>query len=147
MGNTFEDKQRKMEALFENCGSQEEKYRKIIELGQQLPLLDPIHKIPENKVKGCQSTLYLHTCEEGPFLIFGAESDALISAGLAAILIRVYSGETPETLLKISPAFLEKLGITSSLTPNRANGLYSIHLRMKQEALQFLVKKGKGEGT
>ena len=74
-------------------------------------------------------------------MTFEAEADALISAGLAALLTQVYSGETPETILKCPPTYLDEIGISASLTPNRANGLYSIHLRMKQEALKLLMKK------
>lgn len=103
--------------------------------------MDPKNKIPENLVKGCQSTMYLHAELVGNVIHFTADSDALISAGLAAILIQVYSGETPETVLTCPPEYLETLGISASLTPSRANGLYSIHLKMKQEALKLLMKK------
>lgn len=138
--NTYNQKESEINFLFQNCKSQEERYQKIIEFGQNLPKLDPRHKIQENVVKGCQSTLYLYTYKEGSVLNFNAESEALISSGLAAILIHLYSGETPEFILKSSPVFLETLGITASLSPNRANGLYNIHLRMKQEALKFLIQ-------
>jgi sulfur transfer protein SufE len=141
MENSCESKQKHIISLFEACRSQEERYQKIIDLGKHLPKLNDLYKSAENKVAGCQSILYLRTYQEGSFLFFEAESDALISAGLAAILIKVYSGETPESILTIPPAYLEKLGITASLTPNRANGLYSIHLRMKQEALKSLTRK------
>ena len=111
----------------------------IIDLGKSLPKLDSAFKVPENRVKGCQSIVYLHTQKMDRVLLFSAESDALISQGLAALLIKVYSGETPDTLLKCPPTFLEELDIPSSLTPNRANGLYSMHLRMQQEALKHLL--------
>ncbi len=127
--------------LFQSCASQEERYQQIIDLGKHLPKLDAVYKNPENRVAGCQSLLYLRTYQENSLLYFEADSDALISAGLAAILIQVYSGETAETILTQAPAYLEQLGITASLTPNRANGLYSIHLRMKQEALKALLTK------
>lgn len=135
-------KQLLLKTLFNDCLCEEAKYKKIIELGRQQPQLDPCYKVPENIVKGCQSTMYLHSqChEEG--VIFAASSDALISSGLAALLIQVYSGETPETILKCPPHFLEDLGVNASLTPSRANGLYSIHLKMKQEALKFLMNPG-----
>jgi cysteine desulfuration protein SufE len=133
------NKQNEIKDAFLLCRSEEERYQKIIEWGRQLPKLDAIFKTAENRVKGCQSTLFLRsTFQEGLFF-FDAESDALISAGLAALLIKVYSGETPETILKCPPTYIEELGISASLTPNRANGLYSIHLRMKQEALKALI--------
>ena len=135
-------KQHHIKSLFSDCTCEESKFKKIIELGRQQPALDSCHKTPENIVKGCQSTMYLHTQHHEDGIIFSASSDALISSGLAALLIQVYSGETPETILKCPPDFLEELGVSASLTPSRANGLYSIHLRMKQEALKFLMKKG-----
>lgn len=128
-----------MIALFNNCPTEEARYQKIMELGRQLPAFAPKEKKPENLVKGCQSTMYLHSSLTKEGMMIMAESDALISAGLAAILIQVYNGESPETVLKCPPTYLEKLGISASLTPNRANGLYSIHLRLKQDALRLLV--------
>ena len=134
-------KQQLIKTMFDNCLTEEAKYMKIIELGKEEPLLLPQYKTPQNIVKGCQSTVYLNSYLENQYVIFQAESNALISAGLAAILIRVYSGETPEAILKCPPTYLEELGISTSLTPSRANGLYSIHLRMKQEALKLLIEK------
>lgn len=133
------EKQNQIRALFAACKTEEEKYQKIIELGRGQPPLDPRYKVKENRVQGCQSKMYLHTRLEGERVLFEGESDALISSGLGAILIQVYSGETAETILKCPPSYLEDLGISASLTPSRANGLYSIHLRMKQEALKFLM--------
>jgi len=133
-------KQQKIKDLFANCPTKEKKYEKIIELGRQLPFFPQQDKTPENFVKGCQSTMYLTSKLENGLVHFAAESDALISAGLAAILLQVYEGETPETILKCPPTYLDELGISASLTPNRANGLYSIHLRMKQDALNLYMK-------
>lgn len=133
------EKQQRISAIFSACVTEEEKYIKIIELGKSLPVLEAQYKIPENIVQGCQSTMYLRSYLQEGKVMFQADSDALISSGLAAILIQVYEGETPEAILKCPPDYLEQLGIGASLTPNRANGLYSIHLRMKQDALKFLL--------
>lgn len=135
------EKQKEIKNMFAECANDEEKYTKIIELGRSHPPLDVQHKIPENIVKGCQSTMYLMSAYDGKRMLFAAESDALISSGLAVLLIRVYNGESPETVLKCPPDYLEELGISASLTPNRANGLYSIHLRMKQDALKALLSQ------
>ena len=143
MYETCLQKQNEVKELFAPYPSEELKYQKIIELGRAIPPLDPAYKIPENIVKGCQSTMYLHSFMEDGRVIFQAASDALISSGLAAILLKVYSGESPETILKCPPGYLEDLGISASLTPSRANGLYSIHLRMKQDALRWLMQAGK----
>lgn len=133
------EKQNNIRELFSACPTEEAKYQKIIELGRQQPPLSAAYKVPENIVKGCQSTMYLRSYLQDGAVLFEAESEALISSGLAAILIKVYSGETPEAILKCPPAYLEDLGISVSLTPSRANGLYSIHLRMKQDALKWLI--------
>ena len=84
--------------------------------------------------------MFLITSINGDKMRFQADSDALISAGLAHLLIMVYDNESPETVLKCPPSFLDNLKIPSSLSPSRANGLYSLHLRMKQEALQLASK-------
>jgi cysteine desulfuration protein SufE len=135
------EKQKQIKALFLRCSSEEEKYQKIIELGRQQPRLPGSDKIPENLVKGCQSNMYLTSNLSDGRVFYAAESDALISAGLAVVLIKVYSGETPETILKCPPDYLEELGISANLTPSRANGLYSIHLRMKQDALKIYMRQ------
>ena len=135
------EKQKQIVALFSSCSSQEEKYRKIIELGKAAPALDVSLKSIDNLVQGCQSTMYLHSFLKDGRVFFSAESDALISAGLAAMLIQVYNGEFPETILKCPPDYLKEMGVYASLTPNRANGLFSMHLRMQQDALNFLVKR------
>lgn len=126
--------------LFKNLQTPEEKYQKIIELGRKLPQIDPSLKIPENIVKGCQSTVYLSSEMINGKIYFYASSDALISAGLAALLILAYSGQSPETILQNKPTFLEDLQIYTSLSPGRSNGLANMYLRMQQEALKYLVK-------
>lgn len=132
-------KQNELKKLFVHCKTKEERYQQIIQLGKELPSLPDPYKTEENRVRGCQSQMYLYTNSSEGKIVFQGSSDALISQGLAALLIRIYSGESPETILKCPPNFLEELGIPASLSPNRANGLYSLHLRMKQEALKRLV--------
>ena len=134
-------KQKSMKEIFQNCPDEEAKYQKIIEFGRAMPPLGVQFKIPENLVRGCQSMMYMRTIKKDGRVFFEAESDALISSGLAAILIHVYSGLAPEVIIKCPPDYLEELGIRASLTPSRANGLYSIHLRMKQDALKCLMEK------
>ena len=138
MYESCQTKQQHVRDIFAECPTEDAKYQKLIELGRNQPLLDPAFKTAENIVKGCQSTMYLHSRMENGLVIFEASSDALISSGLAALLIMAYSGESPETILKCPPTYLDQIGISDNLTPNRASGLYSIHLRMKQEALKFL---------
>lgn len=141
MYSTCLEKQKQIKSLFDGCVDQEAKYQKIIELGKTLPKIDPAHRTPQNIVPGCQSIMYLHSLLEDGKVYFTIGSDALISAGLAALLTHVYNGETPETILKCPPDYLEELNIGASLTPGRANGLHNIHLRMKQDALKFYLSQ------
>lgn len=143
MFNSCLEKQQQIKEIFLECASKDAKYEKIIELGQQQKPLANIYKTKENLVKGCQSQMYLRSYEVDNKVMFEAESDALISAGLATLLTKVYSGESPEVILKCPPTYLDELGIQASLSPNRANGLYNIHLRMKQDALKMLVEREK----
>ena len=128
-------KQSTIKEMFSHCLTAEEKYKKIIELGQTLPSLDPIYHLPENLVEGCQSMMYLFTtCENGK-MVFKIYSEALISKGLAGLLILIYEDETPETLLKCPPTVLSEIGIQQTLSPGRSNGLFNLYLKMKQQAI------------
>lgn len=132
-------KQQEIKTLFETCSSKGDKYEKIIEIGKNQPLMDRARKTAENRVEGCQSTMYLYSWVENGLVYYQAWSDALISSGLAWLLTQVYSGETPAACLKCPPNFIEELDLPASLSPNRANGLYHIHLKMKQDALKYLA--------
>jgi len=125
--------------LFQGCLTPQERYQRIIELGRQLPPMPAEFKTEENIVKGCQSIVYLYSEMEDGKIFYYAHSEALISAGLAALLIKAYSGQPPEVILKSKPTFLEELQILGSLSPSRSNGLANMYLRMQQEALKFLI--------
>ena len=139
MSETFQKKSKTLKKSFLDLSSIEDRYKALIDLGRALPLFDPALMVTENLVQGCQSNLYLSAKLIDGLVYFEAASDALISSGLAALLIAVYNGESPETILKQPPDFLNDLGIHASLSPNRSNGLSHIHLRMKKEALKFLI--------
>jgi len=124
---------------FSSLPSREILYQKIMEWGKKLPSFKPEWKSEENLVAGCQSLMYLYSSYKNGNVHFYASSDAFISTGLAALLIEIYSGEPPDTILITPPTFLEELGIPSALTPGRANGLASLYLKMKQEAIRYLV--------
>jgi len=131
-------KQAELELLFKECRTPDEKYQKIIYIGRQLSPYPDTYKTPENIVPGCQSIMYLHSYLDHATgkMRFFAHSEALISAGLAALLIRAYDQESPEVILKCPPLFLEKIGIQNSISPGRANGLSSLFLKMKQQSLK-----------
>lgn len=128
-------------ALFESCHTPEKRYEKIIELGRQLAPYPIELKTPDHLIKGCQSVMYLHAVMDNDKVQFKACCDALISAGLAALLFAVYHDEPPHALLLCPPRYLDTLGITGSLSPGRSNGLASLHQRMKKEALDFLINR------
>lgn len=107
--------------------------------GKKLPSFPEEYRTEKNLVPGCQSLLYLHAEQKEEGLHFYADSDALISKGLAALLVYYYSGETPETILKNKPTFLETLDIVQSLSPTRAGGVASLYVKMQKEALAALV--------
>ncbi len=108
-----------------------EKYHLIIDLGKYLPPMDPKYKTEASLVSGCQSQLYIHAEKRDGKIFFSGTTDALISAGLAALLIETYSGETLETIFTTPPYFIQDLGIYGSLSPNRAQGLIHIYQKMK----------------
>ncbi|MBU6383420.1 MAG: SufE family protein [Verrucomicrobia bacterium] len=119
----------------------EKRYLELIRMGQSLPAYPKELKTPDRIVRGCQSTLYLAVSFEGGKCFFQADSDALISKGLAALLIAIYSGFEAETVLKCPPEWISDLGLAASLSPTRSNGLAHIYLRMKQEAVQLFLMK------
>jgi cysteine desulfuration protein SufE len=133
------EKQRQLIILFSSCASLEAKYEQIIELGKSLPAFDESHKKAENIVQGCQSLLYLHSELQDYTIYFKISSEALISAGLGALLLAVYNGESPEAVLTCPPDFIKEIDLHASLTPGRSNGLASMYLRMKQDALKLLM--------
>lgn len=132
------EKQQEIKEVFNSFALPDAKYEKIIELGKELPPLSPSARIQENLVQGCQSILYLETSVKDGLIYFNADSDALISKGLAALLIYVYSGEKPEALLKEPPLFLKEIGLHQALSPTRSNGLASLFTKMQQEAVKVI---------
>ena len=138
MDKMFEKKCEEIKKKFEPL-SLEQRYQTLMEMGRALPPFPEELKTPDRIVKGCQSILYLNGTLKDGKIYFEAHADALISAGLAALLIAAYSGETPETILKCPPTFISELGIATSLSPGRSNGLAHIHLRMKQDALKIFT--------
>ncbi|MBT3394161.1 MAG: SufE family protein [Waddliaceae bacterium] len=132
------EKQQRIKELFSGCSSKEEIYEKIIALGAELAPIPSEFKTAERRVPGCQSNAFLDAHLDNGGVVFEGTADALISAGLMYLLISVYSGETPETILTEEPRYLEEIGITKSITIGRSNGLASMMLRMKQEALKLL---------
>lgn len=135
------DKQEQIKKRFLFLKSQDDRYQKIISLGQSAPKMAPEDQVEENLVAGCQSLLYLKIkCHKGK-LSLQASSNALISAGLAQLLVQIYDGEPPEAVFHCPPHFLRELGLLESLSPSRANGLKSLYKKIQKESLKFLFSK------
>jgi cysteine desulfuration protein SufE len=118
-------------------------YEIIIELGRTLPSISDALKSEENLVSGCQSQVYLSTTiDSNGKVFFEIGSEALISSGLAALLLDIYQGEPAELILLCPPLFISELGLAKSLSPGRAGGLTSIYARMKQETTKLYLQKG-----
>jgi cysteine desulfuration protein SufE len=132
-------KQQEVKLLFAACSNPQQIYERIIQLGRDLPHYPEEFKTADRLVKGCQGQLYLYSTLENGKVYFKAHSEALISQGLAGLLLQIYSGEDPEAVLTCPPQVLDDLGIHGSLSPGRSNGLSSLFLRMKHDALKFLL--------
>ena len=117
-----------------------EKYDYIIELGKSLPLIDEKYKTDDNLIKGCQSKVWLHAEKNGDKINYTADSDAIITKGIIALLLRVFSGQKPEDILNTNIDFIDKIGLKEHLSPTRANGLVSMIKKIKLYALGLSAK-------
>lgn len=118
-----------------------QRYEYIIDLGKNLPLIDEQYKTDENIIKGCQSKVWLHADEDNGRVVFTADSDAILTKGIIAILIRVFSGHTPQEILDADTDFINEIGLKEHLSPTRANGLVSMIKQIKMYALALASKK------
>ena len=118
----------------------EERYQYVIDLGNSLPLIKEQYKTDENIIKGCQSKVWLHGEENDGKVVFTADSDAILTKGIIAILIRVFSNQKPADILDADTAFIDEIGLKEHLSPTRANGLVSMIKQIKMYALAFQAK-------
>ena len=114
-----------------------QRYEYMIELGKSLPIIDSEYKTEDNIIKGCQSKVWLHADLEENKLVFTADSDAIITKGIIAILIRVFSHQHPDAILDADTSFIDKIGLKEHLSPTRANGLVSMIKQLKMYAIAF----------
>ena len=117
-----------------------EKYEYLIELGKNLPMIDDELKIEENLIKGCQSRVWLHAQHNNGIITYTADSDAIITKGIVAILIRVLSNQKAEEIAKVNLVFIDEIGLKEQLSQTRANGLVSMIKEMKLYALAYQNK-------
>jgi cysteine desulfuration protein SufE len=114
-----------------------DKYNLLIDLGKELPVIDPKFKVKDFLIEGCQSKVWLHPDYDGNIISFTADSDAIITRGIVALLIKVLSNRTPEEILSTELYFIEKIGLRQNLSPTRSNGLLSMVRQMKLYAMAY----------
>lgn len=119
----------------------EDRFQYVIDLGKTLPLIDEKYKTEENTIKGCQSKVWLHGEEANENVVFTADSDAIITKGIIAILIRVFSNQKAAAILEADTKFIDEIGLKEQLSPTRANGLVSMIKQIKMYALAYDSKK------
>ncbi|PLX15252.1 MAG: Fe-S metabolism protein SufE [Salinivirgaceae bacterium] len=119
-----------------------DKYAYLIEQGKELSGLDEANRTENNIINGCQSKVWLHADYKDGKIYFTADSDAILTKGLVAMVIRVYSNETPDDIINAEPWFIKEIGLEENLSPTRSNGLTSMLKQIKFYALAFKAKYG-----
>lgn len=119
-----------------------DKYSLLIDMGKDLPVIDPKFKVKDFLIEGCQSKVWLHPGYDGKLITFRADSDAIITRGIVALLIKVLSNRTPEEIISADLYFIEKIGLRQNLSPTRSNGLLSMVRQIKLYAMAYdAIKK------
>ncbi|MBP5563124.1 MAG: SufE family protein [Bacteroidales bacterium] len=139
--NTMKEKEEELIQEFEMFDDWMDKYNYIIELGKDLPMIDPQFKTEEFLISGCQSQVWLHPEYKDGKLYFSADSDAIITKGIVNLLIRVLSGHTPQEILDNDLSYLDAIGLKNHLSPTRSNGLASMIKQIKLYALACTAKE------
>jgi cysteine desulfuration protein SufE len=142
MSNTIEIRQQEIIDEFSMFSDWMQKYEYIIELGKELPLLDAAAKSDELLIKGCQSKVWLDAEDDAEGrLHFNADSDAIITKGLVALVVRVFEGELPNDILQADLHFVRAIGLHEHLSPTRSNGLAGMIQQIKNYALAYQLKQ------
>lgn len=134
---TIQETQNEIVKEFEQYTDWEDKYKRIIDYGKQLPQIEDQYRTDKYKLSGCQSQVWINAKLENGRILFEADSDAAIVKGLAALVIKVYSNHTPEEVLSSPPEFVKKIGIDNHLSPTRKNGLGAMMKQIQMYALAF----------
>ena len=147
---TIEETEKEIAGEFSLFDSWDDKYEYIIDLGKKLSPLEDPHKIDENRVRGCQSTVWLVADYRDGKIFYKAESDAVIVKGLISMLIRVLSGQRPDEIIQAKLNFIQEIGMTTHLAQTRSNGLLAMVKQMKNYALAYKIRaasSGKNAAT
>lgn len=143
MSKTIEERQREITEDFSFFDDWMQKYEYIIDLGKSLPLIEEEFKTEEHLIKGCQSQVWMRAELRGDRVYFKADSDAVITKGIIALLIRVLSGQKPEDIAQCNLHFIDEIGLKEHLSPTRSNGLVSMINQMKQSTTAIYTAKHK----
>lgn len=138
---TIEEKQEELIDEFSMFDDWMQRYEYMIDLGKSLPMIDESLKTDDKLIKGCQSKVWLHSQMKDGKIEYTADSDAIITKGIVAILVRVFSNQKPEDILQADTAFIDEIGLKEHLSPTRANGLVSMVKQMKMDALAYKTQK------
>ncbi len=117
-----------------------DRYNYLIELGNDLPEIDPQYKSNEYLINGCQSKVWLHADLEDGKLVFNADSDAIIVKGIVALLVKVMNGRTPDEIVENKLFFIDEIGLSQNLSPTRSNGLLAMVKKMRLYAIAYQAK-------
>lgn len=134
---TINEAQEMLINQFSGIDDWDERYKVIIDSGKELPAFPEEHRIDKFKIEGCQSQVWLYPEFKEGKLLFHADSDAMIVKGLVALIVKVYSGQSPNDILSTPPDFITKIGIDSHLSPTRKNGLNSMLKQIQLYAVAF----------
>lgn len=118
-----------------------DKYNLLIEMGKDVPPIDPRYKVKDYLIEGCQSKVWLYPEFDGEKITFTADSDAIITKGIVSLLIKVFSGRTPAEIISTELYFIDRIGLRQNLSPTRSNGLLSMVRQMKLYAMAFDAKQ------
>lgn len=135
--STMKEIEEELVSEFELFDDWMDKYNYIIELGKELPMIDPQYKTAEFLIDGCQSQVWLHADYQDGKVLFTADSDAIITKGIVNLLIRVMSGRTPQEIIDNDLSYIDKIGLKEHLSPTRSNGLASMIKQVKMYAVAF----------
>jgi len=138
MSTSFKEKQDAIIADFQVFDDWMDKYEMIIDLGKEIQGISVEKRKDDQLIDGCQSRVWLKAEMKNTIMHFSADSDAIITKGIIALLINVYNGEKPETIVKENLYFINQIGLQEHLSPTRANGLLEMVKRMKIEALKYV---------
>ena len=134
---TIEEIQNEIVDEFSMFEDWEERYQYMIDLGKELPLIEEKYKTDSNIIKGCQSKVWVHAEMKNDKVVFTADSDAIITKGIIAILIRAFSNQKPKDIIDADTGFIDEIGLKEHLSPARANGLVSMIKQLKLYAVAY----------